>query len=188
MINRLATSEIKTTRLQLKTPALKLSASENALGVNNGDDKISEKNLKPEILMDLSKLSADDDKQKLTLFEEDESAILPRKRKLSRVSSDSACRNVVRADAVKFKLGGDNSGDYSDDEPPSLRHSQTDLVSFGLERHEQELQVHEVVKPKVVIDEEEKRDDNDGGMENLITIDSAIASIKKSKRLVITFL
>ena len=51
------------------------------------------------------------------------------KRKLSRVSSDSACR---APELVKFHLGGGDLSCLSDDELSS-RHSQVDLVRYGLE-------------------------------------------------------
>ncbi|XP_014208274.1 uncharacterized protein LOC106639270 [Copidosoma floridanum] len=100
-------------RLQVPAP-LKPSVSENALGGARPDEnKISEKNLAPEILMDLSRVSA---AEPGPLFLEEE---LPRKRKLNRVCSDSA---------VKFQLGG-----HSDEEAASSSHSQADLTSVGLD-------------------------------------------------------
>ena len=88
------------------------------------DNKISEKNIKPEILMDLSRVSEEMDEPPRPL---DDHLARP-KRKLSRVSSDSACRATVaqehRQSEVKFHIGPA----YSDEEPPSLRHSRTDLT------------------------------------------------------------
>lgn len=119
-IARLATEP----RLQLP-PSLKPSASENALTGGRGDEtKISEKTIKPEILMDLSRLACDDTAdEECRLFDEGLLIAGRPKRKLSRVSSDSACIPCPSPE-VRFQVG--------DDDPPSLRHSQTDLTTCGL--------------------------------------------------------
>uniref|UniRef100_A0ABD2X0H4 Multiple PDZ domain protein n=1 Tax=Trichogramma kaykai TaxID=54128 RepID=A0ABD2X0H4_9HYME len=85
---------------------LKPSASETALTLRSEDNKVSEKNIKPEILMDLSRVNeeADDGPRPL----DREFADAKPKRKLSRVSSDSACRITSHEQPlprVKFHIG-----------------------------------------------------------------------------------
>lgn len=123
---------------------MKPSASENAITAARSDDnKISEKNIKPEILMDLSRLTCDESQQQRIVFDEELLGTPTRpKRKLSRVSSDSACRVMPE---VKFQVGGD-------DEPPSVRHSQTDLsTSYGPEDVITPAMLEETVMRKAVM-------------------------------------
>jgi hypothetical protein len=73
---------------------LKPSASENAIaGAWAEDNMISEKNIKPEILMDLSRVTDDlvPEQREQCLLEDELLVAAKPKRKLSRVSSDSAC-------------------------------------------------------------------------------------------------
>ncbi|XP_058790086.1 uncharacterized protein LOC131663616 isoform X2 [Phymastichus coffea] len=125
-ITRLAIERL-TAEARLQPATIKPSASENALSGRAIDDKISEKNIKPEILMDLSRVSDElEEQQRQQRLLTDTGG----KRRLSRVSSDSACPPPLPSSQVKFRLGGQT---FSDEEPPSSRHSETDLVSVGLD-------------------------------------------------------
>ncbi|KAJ8674601.1 hypothetical protein QAD02_005863, partial [Eretmocerus hayati] len=84
---------------------LKPSASDNALLRSKGDvEKVSERNIRPEILMDLSRAAEESAIEERALEEQQlrvGSAAVGSKRRLSRVSSDSeACRRVQHPEEV----------------------------------------------------------------------------------------
>ncbi|XP_011504694.1 PREDICTED: uncharacterized protein LOC105367624 [Ceratosolen solmsi marchali] len=109
--------------------SLKPSASENAIaGIWNDDNMISEKNIDPKILMDLSRVTSDlvHEQCEQYHFDEEHLTVTKPKRKLSRVSSDSACG--VKSN-VTFHFG--DNGCFNA-EMLSDRHSQVNLVAYEL--------------------------------------------------------